>query len=71
MGHDEHNQTGYLASNQGSEQQPEPPGDEIDWENDGEEDGEQVAAPTPSGKRSRTNEIEGLPDGTDNKRRRT
>ncbi|KAK0621349.1 hypothetical protein B0T17DRAFT_508704 [Bombardia bombarda] len=51
--------------------------DEINWGNDGEEDesGEQeVAAQSPSslsGKRSRTDDVEGLVDETDHKRRRT
>ncbi|KAK3357074.1 hypothetical protein B0T25DRAFT_146187 [Lasiosphaeria hispida] len=49
--------------------------DEIDWENDGdEEEEEQAVAPTSpsiSGKRSRTDEVEGLVDETDYKRRRT
>lgn len=64
MGYDEHSRAGHLPSKQGSEQMGTPR-DEIDWENDGEEDGEQhIAAPTPSGKRSRTNETESLFDGT-------
>jgi len=70
-GYDEHSAIDHVPSTQSLEQ-PQTPADEIDWENDGEGDGEQdVAVPTPSGKRSRTNETDGLSDGTDNKRRRT
>ncbi|KAK4455958.1 hypothetical protein QBC34DRAFT_5404 [Podospora aff. communis PSN243] len=71
IGYEENNQAG-VEPKHGLEQNLEPLGDEIDWDHDGEEDGEQEAAePTPSGKRSRTNETEDLSDGTDNKRRRT
>lgn len=72
IGAEEHNLADEPAPKQNPDYGLQTPGDEIDWENDGEEDNEQkTSAPTPSGKRSRTNEPEGLPDGTDNKRRRT
>jgi hypothetical protein len=75
IGYEENNQAG-VESKHGLEQNLEPLGDEIDWDHDGEDDGEEdgereAAVPTPSGKRSRTNETEDLSDGTDNKRRRT
>jgi len=60
-----------TAPVEGSEPVLETPGDEIDWENDAEDGEQNTTIPTPSGKRGRTNEPEGLPDGTDNKRRRT
>jgi hypothetical protein len=64
IGYEENNQAD-AESKHGSEQHLERLGDEIDWDHDGEEDGErETAAPTPSGKRSRTNEIDGLSDGT-------
>jgi len=61
---EEHNLADELAPKHDPDYGLQTPGDEIDWENGEEDDEQNTSAPTPSGKRSRTNEPEGLSDGT-------
>jgi len=65
---EEPGQTDEQVLNQDEGHELDVPGDEIDWENDGDDAEEQNgSAPTPSSvsqKRSRTNETESLLDGT-------